>query len=141
MILSSIKQSLGSLIILGLLIACTSEAKVESRRGFLISTDTCKADLIEGRILVGKLSCTNCHLVLDEAPRMRKNIPLLREISMMDSLKLSSYIFDTKHNGMFIKDYPDSKKILDSLSECDKSNLTHYLKEHNREQVRASSEL
>ena len=138
MCLDLIKQRLTILVISGFLIGCTSGTTVESRQVAFTPTNNCKADRIKGRILADKLSCTNCHFVWDEAVRLRKDIPLLREISLMDSVKLSSYIFNTRHNGMFSEDFPDAKNTIENLSDCDQKNLIHYLKDHNREHVSAS---
>jgi len=134
-----LKQILAILILVisGFLIACTSGTSGKLKVAFT-AADTCKADRIKGRILGDKLSCTNCHFAWDEATRLREDILLLREISLMDSVKLSSYIFKTRHNGMFSKDFPDAKNTVDSLSDCDQKNLIHYLKDHNREHVYAS---
>jgi len=134
--LSSIRLSLGSVLVF-ILFACSGRENKGNVNLQTVRTanDSCKLDLTDGRRLVNSLSCTNCHTVWDLAPRVRKEVPIFTEISSMDSLKLSDYVFRTKHNGMFIKDFPDAGKIIDSLSECEKNNLIHYIKDHNKSHV------
>ncbi|MBB6498950.1 hypothetical protein [Pedobacter cryoconitis] len=140
MVLSSIRLSLGSLVMC-ILFACADGANKGNKTSQVARTvnDTCNLDLNGGRRLVANLSCTNCHIIWDHGPRMRKDIPLFTELSTMDSLKLRDYIFKTKHNGMYKKDYPDAGKKIDSLSECDKNNLIHYIKDHNKEHTKSAS--
>ena len=140
MVLSSIRLSLGSLIICTLF-TCTGKVNKENSIQQVVKAvkDTCNLELSRGRRLITNLSCTNCHIVWDNGPRMRKNIPLFTDLSAMDSLKLRDYVFKTKHNGMYIKDFPDAGKKIDSLSECDKNNLIHYIKDHNKEHINSSS--
>lgn len=140
MVLSSIRLSLGSLIMC-VLFACTGATNNENKIPEVIKavTDTCNLELSGGRRLIANLSCINCHIVWDNGPRMRKDIPLFAELSGMDSLKLRNYVFKTKHNGMYIKDFPDAGKKIDSLSECDKNNLIHYIKDHNKGHIKSSS--
>lgn len=140
MVLSLIRLSLGSLGMC-VLFACTGSVNNKNRIPQVIKAvkDTCNLDLTGGRRLIANLSCTNCHIVWDNGPRMRKNIPLFTELSAMDSLKLRDYVFKTKHNGMYIKDFSDAGKRIDSLSECDKNNLIHYIKDHNKDHINSSS--
>ncbi|SHG41976.1 hypothetical protein [Pedobacter caeni] len=127
--LNTIRLSLISLMIF-LMFACTSNNK-EQQKGLKEKTDPCRLYLYEGNTILSEIGCRNCHLRAG-TQRLAPNIPLFKELSAMDSLKLKDYIFKSKHNGMYSNELKSSGEKLDSLTECQIRNLTHYIKNFNR---------
>jgi hypothetical protein len=137
--LSTIKRSLGNLLlILCLASGCINKTKVkddtnEATKRVII--DTCKLSFDKGYEIGSNISCRNCHAQGEQ--RNALNLPTMNELSRMDSLKLSGFLFTTKHqkNLDFFKDSPISMlrlKRIDSLSACDRKNLVHFIKEYSR---------
>ncbi|GAA4201280.1 hypothetical protein GCM10022289_14400 [Pedobacter jeongneungensis] len=127
------KLSLGSLLMVLIALSCRNNDKTD----VLVKnkTDTCKVDTEKAEKLGRGISCTSCHTLADE--RVGPNVFTMKEVSDMDSLKLRDFLFIIKHkkNLSLYKDAPIAKQRLekiDSLSECDRKNLIHYVKEYNR---------
>lgn len=102
------------------------------------AVDTCKVDTEKSEKLGQGISCTSCHTLADE--RVGPNVFTMKEVSDMDSLKLRDFLFIVKHkkNLSLYKDAPITKqrlKKIDTLSDCDRKNLIHYIKEYNRPHV------
>jgi hypothetical protein len=137
--LNTIKPSLGNLLIILLFAAgCINKTKVKddtNKATKRITTDTCKLSFDKGYEIGSNISCRSCHAQGEQ--RNALNLPTMNELSGMDSLKLSGFLFTTKHkkNLDFFKDSPISMlrlKRIDSLSECDRKNLLHFIKEYSR---------
>jgi len=125
--LYSIKLSLGSLLVLCIM-ACSNHRPLNIPEQKTDQTELCRLTPAAGVMVITKLGeCRFCHLRLN-GPRMRENIPLFKELMVLDSFKMSDYIFKSKHNGMFIKDYPEAGRTIDSLDDCERRNLIHYIK-------------
>ncbi|WP_157255358.1 hypothetical protein [Pedobacter sp. Leaf216] len=138
MVSNIIRLSLGSLLIISFIIGCTGknnkEAATKNRAKMLV--DTCDAlYLAKGSDLEFNIGCRSCHV--EQEKRYYPKVPSYFELSKMDSLKLRDFIFISKHKGYFKSERFLSNKIktLDSLSDCDRKNLIHYIKEYNRPQA------
>ena len=110
----------------------------EIHRATKINVDTCRLNFNKGYDLISDISCRSCHS--EGSKRNVLNLPTMDELSNMDSLKLRDFLFIIKHkkNLAFFKDSPISKlrlKKIDSLSQCDRKNLIHYIKEYSRPHV------
>ncbi|QNK60988.1 hypothetical protein H7F33_10335 [Pedobacter sp. PAMC26386] len=133
--LNIIKLSLGSLIIFCSLFACNNSQSKQVKSVIIVQKDSCRLDLSKGEAVVLNLGeCRYCHL-RNDVPRFKKNIPIWKELAGMDSLKLSNFIFVGKHNGMYKKVFPAVLKRIDSLDDCQKRNLIHFIKAASRNQV------
>lgn len=137
--LNTIKLSLGNLLmILFLTAGCVNKTKVNDHTNKSTNrtiTDTCKLSFDKGYEIGSNISCRSCHAQSEQ--RNALNLHTMHELSRMDSLKLSDYLFITKHkkNLDFFKNSPISMlrlKRIDSLSECDRKNLVHFIKEYSR---------
>ena len=130
---STKKLILGSAIIF-FAISCTSDQKkVKQSRVAEIRRDTCQLALGKAQIIELGVGCGNCH-TYDEKRRYPK-LPTYAEISSMDSLRLSEFIFKTRHNGYFLTDtmlINHNNKALDTLNVCEKRNLMFFIKSVNR---------
>jgi hypothetical protein len=139
--LNTIKLSLGSLLITFLMFSCTYNQSSTEKSKVKSVKDTCDLwysaagndirDALGNNIESG-IGCRSCHSPQDK--RDFRNLPTMREISAIDSLKLSDFIFIARHNGFF-KTIPASQfriKKIDSLSACDRENLLHFLKGYGR---------
>lgn len=134
MVSNTIKQSLGSVIIL-LAIACTNnnireENSAKSKIKFV--KDSCNIILAEGHQNINTFGCRNCHSINDYGPRSKQHIPLFIEISALDSIKLADYVFKYKHNGMYSKEFKKDGQRLDSLDNCQKRAMIAYIKSYHR---------
>lgn len=134
MVSNTIKLSLGSLLLI-FAISCTNgnHKKIEQTKTSNVLKDTCQLDLGAAQNIELGVGCGNCH-TYDEKRRYQK-LPTYSEISAMDSLKLSDFIFKTRHNGYFLKDtmlVNHNNKALDTLNECEKRNLMFFIKSVNR---------
>jgi hypothetical protein len=135
MVSNIIRLSLGSFIICLLLSSCNSQESKHIKDVTYTKNDTCRLDLSRGEAVILKLGeCRYCHLIND-VPRFKKNIPIFKELATLDSLKLSNFIFVGKHNGMYKKVFPQVVKRIDSLDDCQKRNLIHFIKDAGRNQV------
>ncbi|MCX2495879.1 hypothetical protein OQX63_20460 [Pedobacter sp. PF22-3] len=129
------KLSLGNLLLVLLTLSCINRNNDSSETLAKIKTDTCKIDQEKADALGSDISCTSCHTLAEE--RVSPNVFTMKEVSDMDSLKLRDFLFIIKHkkNLSLYKDAPITKqrlKKIDSLSDCDRKNLIHYIKEYNR---------
>jgi hypothetical protein len=127
------KLSLGSLLIC-IVTACISNTSKETGKLVKPLTDTC-GDLRQytGSFILSDVGCSGCHSTNDKRPF--PDVPTFSEVAATDSLKLSDYIFKTKHNNLYIKEpmlRDHGNKKLDSLSDCQKKSLIHYIKDSNR---------
>jgi len=125
--------SLGSLLIC-VVIACTNNPSKEAAKSVKQLTDTC-GDLKQytGSFILSDVGCSGCHTLADK--RSFPELPTFSEVAATDSLKLSNYIFKTKHNNLYIKEpmlREHGNKKLDSLSDCQKKSLIHYIKDYDR---------
>lgn len=135
--LNTIKLSLGNLLMISFLTAgCINKTKVNDHTDTNTAiTDSCKLSFNKGYEIGSNISCRSCHAQSEQ--RNALNLPTMHELSRMDSLKLSNFLFITKHkkNLDFFKESPISilrLKRIDSLTECDRKNLVHFIKEYNR---------
>lgn len=127
-----IKLSLGSLAICFIIVACNNNRPLQSRESKSVLKDSCRLERSAGSMAIAKVGeCRHCHLMFD-VPRMRADIPILNEIAALDSLKLSDYLFKSRHKGMYPKSYPSSNKAIDSLDDCERKNLIHFIKNAGR---------
>jgi len=134
MVSNTIKLSLGSLFLI-FAISCTNgnHKKIEQSKVSTALKDTCQLDLGAAQNIELGVGCGNCHTYDDK--RRYPKLPTYAEISAMDSLKLSNFIFKTRHNGYFLKDtilLNHNNKALDTLDECEKRNLMFFIKSVNR---------
>jgi len=133
--LNTIKLNLGNLLMISFLtVGCVNKTKVSDQTNKVI-TDTCKLSFDIGYEIGSNISCRSCHAQGEQ--RNALNLPTMNELSATDSLKLDDFLFITKHkkNLDFFKDSPISMlrlKRIDSLSECDRKNLLHFIKEYSR---------
>ncbi len=135
MILHSVRLSLGSIIICLFLSSCNSQESKHIKDVTYTENDICNLDLSRGEAVILKLGeCRYCHLIND-VPRFKKNIPIFKELAALDSLKLSNFIFAGKHNGMYKKVFPQVVKRIDSLDDCQKRNMIHFIKNTGRNQA------
>lgn len=133
MVSNLIKLNLGSLLIC-VVIACSSNTGRENTQLVKTLTDTC-GDLRKytGSFILSHVGCSGCHSAGEK--RTFSDIPTFSEVAATDSLKLSDYIFKTKHDSLYTKEpmlKEHGNKKLDSLSECQKKSLIHYIKDSNR---------
>lgn len=131
MVLNTIKLGLGSLFVL-LILACSGNKVKEKKQSgtTMLNKNSCNLSLANGRQIVNKLGCRNCHSRNDYGPAPMKNIPLFIKVSAMDSIKLAEYIFKTRHNNMYNKELKDSGKKLDSLNDCERKDMISYIKSY-----------
>jgi hypothetical protein len=139
--LNTIKLSLGSLLLTFLIFGCADHKKSTEETKHKPIQDTCGAwysavgnDIrdAKGNEIESAIGCRSCHSPRDT--RDFRNLLTMHEISAIDSSKLDDFIFTTKHNDLF-KKIPDAQfriKKIDSLSECDRKNLLHFLKGYSR---------
>jgi len=114
--------------------ACTSNPPKEATKPAKSLTDTC-GDLRQytGSFILSDVGCSGCHTLTDK--RSFPELPAFSEVAATDSLKLSNYIFKTKHNNLYIKEpmlRDHGNKKLDSLSECQRRSLISYIKDYHR---------
>lgn len=91
--------------------------------------DSCILDLGAAQSIESKVGCANCHT--PSPVRKYPEVPRYAELSAMDSLKLSDFIFKTRHKGLFLSDTSfrnHQNKAIDTLNECERRNLIHYIK-------------
>jgi hypothetical protein len=134
MALNIIKVSLGRFLVL-VFFSCTNgrHQKTDSNSISKIQKDTCQLDLGSAQSIELHVGCGNCHTY--DAKRQFPQVPTFKEIADIDSLKLSNFIFKTRHNGYFLKDtilLNHNNKALDTLDECEKRNLVYFIKSNNR---------
>lgn len=134
MVLNTIKVSFGSVLLL-LFVACTNTGNQHNRQNSIskVQKDTCQLDLGAAESIELHVGCGNCHTY--DPKRQFPQVPTFKEIADIDSLTLSDFIFKTRHKGYFLKDTilsNHNNKALDTLSECDKKNLIHFIKSNNR---------
>ena len=134
MVLNIIKVSLGSFLAL-VFFSCTNGAHKQTVVNNIskVAQDTCQLDLGKAQSIELHVGCINCH-TYDEK-RQFAQVPTFKEISNIDSLKLSNFIFKTRHNGYFLKDtilLNHNNKALDTLDVCEKRNLIYFIKSNNR---------
>jgi len=134
MVSNTIKLSLGSIFLI-FVISCTNGKPGDIMKSKMQNTpkDTCQLDLGKAQNIELGVGCGNCH-TYDEKRRY-PNLPTYAEISAIDSLKLSEFIFKTRHNGYFLRDtilLNHTNKALDTLGECEKRNLIFFIKSVNR---------
>ncbi|AMP98929.1 hypothetical protein AY601_2024 [Pedobacter cryoconitis] len=135
MVSNIIRLSLGSFTICLFLSSCNSQESKHIKDVTYTKNDTCRLDLSKGEAVILKLGeCRYCHLIND-VPRFKKNIPIFKELAAFDSLKLSNFIFVGKHNGMYKKVFPQVVKRVDSLDDCQKQNLIHFIKDAGLNQL------
>ncbi|MGN7985780.1 hypothetical protein ACTJKC_00485 [Pedobacter sp. 22226] len=131
------KLILGSFLIILFIIGCKGENKeVTTKNDAKMLADTCGALYpAKGSELEFSIGCRSCHA--QQEKRIYSHVPSYFELSKIDSLKLRDFIFISKHKGYFKKEPFLNHKIktLDSLSDCDRKNLIHYIKEYNRPHV------
>ncbi|WP_316824050.1 hypothetical protein [Pedobacter miscanthi] len=133
------KLSLDSFLIIFLAVSCTENKKYKSETIKIqpkkIIDDCVTLDLAKGNNLEFNVGCSGCHTAHEK--RNLLNVPSFPELSRIDSLKLSDFIFLSKHNGYFKKEPTLNFRIkkIDSLSECDRKNLIHFIKQYNRPHV------
>ena len=129
------KLSLGSLLLVLLTLSCINRNNDKSDALAKIKTDTCKIDPEKADALGSDISCTSCHTLAKE--RVSPDVFTMKEVSDMNSLKLRDFLFIIRHkkNLSLYKEAAITKqrlKKIDSLSDCDRKNLIHYIKEYNR---------
>lgn len=134
MVLNIIKVSLGSFLVL-VFFSCTNggHQKTDSNNISKIQKDNCQLDLGRAQSIELHVGCGNCHTY--DSKRQFTQVPTFKEIADIDSLKLSDFIFKTRHNGYFLKDtilLNHNNKALDTLDECEKRNLVYFIKSNNR---------
>lgn len=123
---------LSSLAICFIIVAYNNNRPLQSQKSKSVLKDSCRLERSTGSMVIAKVGeCRHCHLMFD-VPRMRAHIPIMNEIAALDSLKLSDYLFRSRHNGMYTKSYPSSNKAIDSLDECERKNLIHFIKNAGR---------
>lgn len=136
MVSNIIRLSLGSFYFIILTLGCKSDKEDKSRATQnKVTIDTCKLSLAKGNNLEFNIGCSGCHTAHEK--RNFLNVPSFPELSRMDSLKLKDFIFINKHKGYFKKEPALNFRLkkIDSLSECDRKNLIHYIKQYNRPHV------
>lgn len=131
---NTIKISLGSLILL-FFFSCAGgdHHKADLNNISNIKRDSCKLELGTAQMIELHVGCINCH-TYDEKRRFPQ-VPTIKEVANIDSLKLSDFIFEARHNGYFLKDtilLNHNNKALDTLDACEKRNLLYYIKSQNR---------
>jgi len=115
------------IVLFYLMISCSSNHRSEEN-SLRTSVDSCLVNLYDGELLLDKIGiCRSCHLA-GPGPRFDAMTLTFNELSVLESSKISDYVFAKKHGGMFVKDYPESGQVIDSLSNCDKKNLIHLIK-------------
>ena len=129
-----LKLSFGSILI-SVLFACTGTPEKGSvkHQPSTIKKDTCELRSYIGDNIDLKVGCSGCHGPWDK--RTYPNVPTFSEISAIDSLRLVTFIFKTKHKGYYLKEpmlRDHGNKKLDSLDDCQKRNLVHFIKNYNR---------
>lgn len=127
-----IRLSLISMISLIAVACLNSTPKKSSSIITNVKIDSCsykESDAVDAEMITG---CANCHTYNEH--RTFPEVPTYKEISALDSLKLSDFIFKTRHNGYFIKETKLNRnnKAIDSLNECQRKNLVHFIKDYNR---------
>ncbi|MET4138470.1 hypothetical protein [Pedobacter sp. UYP1] len=128
-----IRLNLGSLIVCAIISCTNNSGKSHSQVSKKQEIDTCDLKPFIGSNIENKVGCENCHR--DSERRIYPEVLTYTELSATDSLKLSDFIFKTKHNNLYIKEpmlRDHGNKKLDSLTECQRRSLIHYLKDHNR---------
>ncbi|MCX2485023.1 hypothetical protein [Pedobacter sp. MR2016-24] len=135
MVLYTIKRNLGSIIIGCCLLACNNSHHT-NEKVLAVKIDSCQLSLSFGDAVMAKMGeCRYCHLRGD-VPRFEENVPTLTELAAMDSLKISNFIFIGGHSGMYKESSsPLFKRKLDSLDDCEKRNLIHFIKDYKRSQI------
>ncbi|WP_440789325.1 c-type cytochrome [Pedobacter sp. 22226] len=124
-----------------LAIGCTNSNKTSIAKTDIPPRDTCGPwysaagnDIRDskGSDLAFDIGCNSCHP--SGGNRTMITLPTFEEISRIDSLKLRDFIFISKHKGYFKKEPALNYKIkkIDSLSDCDRKNLIHYIKNQSR---------
>ena len=126
--------SLGSIAIV-LFISCNQGNKrTESAKSKpAMQKLSCILDLGATESIELHVGCGNCHT--SNANRAFSNVPTYAEIAAIDSLKLSDFIFKKRHNGYFLRDtilLNHNNKAIDTLDECERRNLIHFIKSNNR---------
>lgn len=124
MVLNTIKITLGSILLL-LAIACHTQEKKKSDQ------NTCRYYAYDAHQIVSNLGCKNCHVPYGD--RMDKNILTMKEISIIDSLKLVNYTFTKKHKGSYSKNGAFKTTIMDTLNECEIKSVIRYIKDSGRD--------
>lgn len=132
---NTIKLSLSSLLIILLMLSCRNPTEHKTTSLAKVVLDSCKVVPEKAGELGSDISCTSCHTLADE--RVSPDVFTMKEVSDMDSLKLRDFLFIIRHkkNLSLYKEAPITKqrlKKIDSLSDCDRKNLIHYIKEYNR---------
>ena len=99
MVSSLIKLNLGSLLIC-IVISCSNNTGKESTQLVKPLIDTCK-DLRKytGSFILSDAGCSGCHFTGEK--RIFSDIPTFAEVAATDSLKLSDYLFKTKHGSSY----------------------------------------
>jgi len=134
MVLNTIKVSLGSLALI-LFMSCNQGNKRTENPipKPAIQKLSCILDLGATESIELHVGCGNCHT--SNAERAFPNVPTYAEIAAIDSLKLSDFIFKQRHNGYFLRDtilLNHNNKAIDTLDECERRNLIHFIKSNNR---------
>ncbi len=132
MVLNTTKISFGSLLLF-LTLACINESKnAETTIVKKKSIDEiCKYYTYDAHQIVSNLGCKNCHVPYGD--RMDKNILTMKEISVIDSLKLVNYTFTRKHKGWYSKSGPYKDAKMDTLSDCEIKSVIRYIKDEGRD--------
>lgn len=126
----TIKLSLAALV-LCFLLSCSNgtNGKTETIKAAPIQKDSCSLNTGAAETIELSVGFANCHT--PGPVRKYPEVPRYAELSATDSLKLSNFIFKTKHKGLLLSDTSfqnHQNKAIDRLNECERRNLIHYIK-------------